>query len=338
LLRPREAAHHAQHYCVVRKDGIAMDRLDAMNTFVKVAESGSLSAASRRLGRSLASVSRQLAALEARLGGRLLHRTTRRLGLTEAGRDFYDRAKRILGEVEEAERALGEAAAAPSGRLRLSAPSLLGRLHVAPLLPEFLAQHARVSVDLTLLDRVVDPIEEGLDLALRIGPLAESGALARKLGSVHLVVCAAPRYLERRGAPSVPEELVEHDCLVFGASADGAEWHFQRGERKLGLRVPARLQANALEPLVAAALGGAGLVRAPCWQVGEHIAAGRLRRVLAEYERPAAPIHALFPPGRPLPTKVRAFVDFLAAHWAPPPFDCPVIEGRHRDGPTARTG
>jgi DNA-binding transcriptional LysR family regulator len=300
-----------------------MDRLDAMAAFVKVAEAGSLSGAARGLGCSLASVSRQLAALEARLGGRLLHRTTRRLALTEAGREFYERAKRILGEVEEAERALSDSAATPSGRLRLSAPSLIGRLHVAPLLPEFLAQHARVSVDLTLLDRPVDPVEEGVDLALRIGPLDEGGALARRLGSVHLVICAAPSYLARRGMPLLPQELADHDCLVF-AAPDGAEWHFAEGGRKLGLRVPARLSANALDPLVAAALGGAGVVRAPCWQLAEHIRAGQLVRLLAPYERPAAPIHALFPSGRPLPAKVRAFVDFLAARWAPPPFDCPA--------------
>jgi DNA-binding transcriptional LysR family regulator len=310
-----------------------MDRLDAMTAFVKAAEAGSLSAAARALGLSLPSVSRQIKALEQHLGGRLLLRSTRRLALTESGRAYFERAKRILGEVDDAERALSSDPATPSGRLHVSAPALIGRLHVAPLLPQFLAQHAKVSVDLTFIDRPVDLIEEGIDLALRIGPLAPSRLVARKLGHVHLVVCAAPDYLMRRGTPQRPEDLAAHDCLVFAAVPEGADWHFQRGARKLTLRVPARLKANTLDPLVEAALGGAGLVRAPCWQVAEAIAAGRLIRVLGEHERPAAPIHALFPPGHPLPTKVRAFVDFLVARWTPAPFDCPAVAPKTHAAP-----
>jgi DNA-binding transcriptional LysR family regulator len=307
-----------------------MDRLDAMTAFVKVAEAGSFSAAARALEISLASVSRQVAALEQHLGSRLVQRTTRRLALTDGGREFYERARRILGEIGEAEQALSSAATVPSGRLHVSAPGLIGRLHLAPLLPGFLARYAAVSVDLTLVDRPVDLIEEGIDVALRIGALEDQSMLVRKLGSVHLVVCAAPAYLARRGAPRRPEDLADHDCLVFAAVPEGADWHFQLGARQLALRVPARLKANTLDPLVDAALAGAGLMRVPCWQVAEHIGQGRLVRVLGDYERPAAPIHALFPPGRPLPAKVRAFADYLVAGWAPPPFDCSAVipEGR----------
>jgi DNA-binding transcriptional LysR family regulator len=309
-----------------------MDRLDAMTAFVKAAEAGSLSAAARALGLSLPSVSRQIKALEQHLGNRLLQRSTRRLALTESGRGYFERAKRILGEVDEAERAFSSEGATPSGRLHVSAPALIGRLHVASLLPQFLAQHLQVSVDLTFTERPVDLIEESIDLALRIGPLAQSRLVARKLGHVHLVVCGAPDYLARCGTPRRPEDLAAHDCLVFAAVPEGADWHFQRCARKLTLRVPARLKANALDPLVETALGGTGLVRAPCWQVADSIAARRLIRVLAECERPAAPIHALFPPGRPLPAKVRAFVDFLVARWTPAPFDCPAVASERHTG------
>ena len=298
-----------------------MDRLDAMAVFVRVAETGSLSAAARAGGVSLASVSRHVAALEAGLGVQLINRTTRRLALTDSGRLFYQRAKRILGDVGELEQVLSERAAIPSGRLHISAPSLLGRMHVAPLLPDFLAQYPDVAVDLTLTDHAVEVIESEVDVALRIGPLGDSTARARRLGNIHLVVCGAPTYLARRGEPRAPEELVGHDCLVF-AAREGAEWHFERDGTKLSFQVPTRLRANTLEPLVAAAVAGVGLVRAPCWQVAEHIAERRLVRVLAAYERPPAPIHALFPPGRLIPAKVRAFVDFLVARWAPPPFEC----------------
>ena len=304
-----------------------MDRLDAMAVFVRIAETGSLSAAARARGISLSSVSRHVAALEAGLGVRLINRTTRRLALTDSGRLLYHRAKLILGDVGELEQALSDSAVIPSGRLHISAPSLLGRMHVAPLLPDFLAQYPEVAVDLTLADHAPEMIESGVDVALRIGPLGDSTVLVRRLGNIHLVVCAAPAYLARRGEPHTPQELVDHDCLVFAAVPEGGEWHFEQGGAKLALQVPARLCANTLEPLVAAAVGGAGLVRAPCWQVAEHIVEGRLVRVLARYERPPAPIHALFPPGRLVAAKVRAFVDFLVARWLPPPFECESMRG-----------
>src|SRR5260221_7575624 len=201
-----------------------MDRFAAMLVFVKVAETESLSAAARALGLSLSSVSRQLASLEDRLGARLVNRTTRQLVLTDEGRIYCERAKRILGAVEEAEIELSAQARAPSGRLHVSAPTLLGRLQLAPLLPAFLARYPQVAVDLTLIDRDVHLVEEGVDLAIRIGKLDESRLIARKLGHVHLVVCAAPEYLEKRGEPGTPEDLSRHDCLVFAEVPGAAEW------------------------------------------------------------------------------------------------------------------
>jgi DNA-binding transcriptional LysR family regulator len=294
-----------------------MDRLDAIASFIKVVETGSLSAAARALGLSLATVSRQIAALETGLGTRLLLRTTRRLSVTDGGRLYYERAKRALGELRETEIALGAQAAVPSGRLHVSAPTLIGRLHLAPLLPEFLALYPEVALDLTLIDRPVNLLEEGIDVALRIGQLEDSSLVARRLGAIRLVVCAAPDYLVRRGTPKRPEDLRAHDCLVFAALPGIAEWRFQSPEGKTtAVTVPARLRANALDVVVTAALAGAGVAQAPLWQIAEHVAAGRLRIVLAEHERPATPIHALFTHSHLMSAKVRAFADFLVARWA----------------------
>jgi DNA-binding transcriptional LysR family regulator len=193
-----------------------MDKFAAMRVFVKIADAGSLSAAGRQLGLSLTSVSRQLMALEEALGTTLVERTTRRLSLTESGQLYYERAKQILEEVAEMERGLTMQTEVASGRLHVSAPSLLGRLRLAPMLPGFLEEHTRVSVDLMLVDRPVRLAEEGIDVALRIGPLEDSGLIVRKLDDIQLVVCAAPDYLRRRGEPATPEDLVEQDCVAFG--------------------------------------------------------------------------------------------------------------------------
>jgi DNA-binding transcriptional LysR family regulator len=193
-----------------------MDKFAAMRVFVRIADAGNLSAAGRQMGLSLTSVSRQLIALEEVLGTTLIERTTRHLSLTEAGQLYYERAKQILEEVAEAERGLTAQTGVASGRLHVSAPSLLGRLRLAPMLPGFLAEHVRVSIDLMLVDRPVRLAEEGIDVALRIGPLEDSGLIVRKLDEIQLVVCAAPDYLRRRGEPATPEDLVAHDCLAFG--------------------------------------------------------------------------------------------------------------------------
>src|ERR1700734_1550833 len=206
-----------------------MDKFAAMRVFVKIADTGNLAAAGRQLGQSLSSVSRQLMALEEVLGTTLVERTTRHLSLTESGRLYYERAKQILEEGAEMERGLTMQSGVASGRLHVSAPSLLGRLRLAPMLPSFLAEQTGVSVDLMLVDRPVRLAEEGIDVALRIGPLEDSGLIVRKLDDIQLIVCAAPDFLPRGGEPTKPDELVEHDCLAFGDVPGVADWTFQEG-------------------------------------------------------------------------------------------------------------
>jgi DNA-binding transcriptional LysR family regulator len=296
-----------------------MDKFAAMRVFVRIADAGSLSAAGRQLGLSLTSVSRQLMALEEALGTTLVERTTRHLSLTEAGLLYYERAKQILEEVAEAERGLTTQTGIASGRLHVSAPSLLGRLRLAPMLPGFLAEQTRVSIDLMLVDRPIRLAEEGIDVALRVGPLEDSGLIVRKLDDIQLVVCAAPDYLRRRGEPATPDDLVEQDCLAFGDVPGVAEeWSFQDGAVRRSLRVPTRLCANDFDTLVSAALAGAGLVRVPSWQVADFLADGRLRIVLEAYQRPPTPLSILTLRNRLLLPKVRAFVDFLQQHWMRP--------------------
>jgi DNA-binding transcriptional LysR family regulator len=295
-----------------------MDKFAAMRVFVQIADAGNLSAAGRQLGLSLTSVSRQLMALEEALGTTLVERTTRHLSLTETGRLYYERAKQILEEVAETERGLTTQTGVASGRLHISAPSLLGRLRLAPMLPVFLAERVGVSIDLMLVDRPVRLAEEGIDVALRIGPLEDSGLIVRKLDDIQLVVCAAPEYLRRRGEPATPGDLLEHDCLAFGDVPGAAEWAFQEGAARRSLRIPTRLCANDLDTLVSAALAGAGLVRVPSWQVAHCLADKQLRIVLEAYQRPPAPLSILTLRNRLLLPKVRAFVDFLQQRWMNP--------------------
>jgi molybdate transport repressor ModE-like protein len=295
-----------------------MDKFAAMRVFVRIADTGSLSAAGRQLGLSLTSVSRQLMALEAVLGSTLVERTTRRLSLTESGRLYYERAKQILDEVAEMERGLTMQTGVASGRLHVSSPSLLGRLRLAPMLPGYLAEQTRVSVDLMLADRPVRLAEEGIDVALRIGPLEDSGLIVRKLDDIQLVICAAPDYLRRRGEPARPDDLVDKDCLAFGDVPGVAEWSFQDGAVRRSLRIPTRLCANDFDTLVSAALAGAGLVRVPSWQVAHYLADGQLKIVLETYQRPPTPLSILTLRNRLLLPKVRAFVDFLQQHWMRP--------------------
>ena len=295
-----------------------MDKFAAMRVFVNIADAGNLSAAGRRLGLSLTSVSRQLMALEEVLGTTLVERTTRHLALTESGRLYYERAKQILEEVAEMERGLTMQTGVASGRLHVSAPSLLGRLRLAPMLPGFLAEQTQVSVDLMLVDRPVGLADEGIDVALRIGPLEDSGLIVRKLDDIQLVVCAAPDYLRRRGEPVVPDDLVKHDCLAFGDVPGVAEWSFQHGAARRALHIPTRLCANDFDTLASAALAGAGLVRVPSWQVAHCLSDGRLKVVLEAYQRPPTPLSILSLRTRLLLPKVRAFVDYLQQRWTPP--------------------
>ena len=293
-----------------------MDQFAALATFVRVVDAGSLSGAARSLPSSLTAVSRQVSALERHFGTRLLHRTTRQLALTDDGRLLYDRARAILGELRQIEAALSTGHHQPSGRLRIAAPTLIGRHLLAPLLAEFLQRYPAVSIELQLIDRSVDMIEEDIHLALRIGHLPDSDLVARKLGDIQMIVCASPSYLERRGVPQTPAELSAHDCLAFSELSGIAEWRFrQDAKSKWKIPISPRLWANSLDALVVAASEGSGLVRVPSWQVMGEINAGALRRVLRDYEPPPAPLHVLSQPSLLASPKARAFADYLTAQW-----------------------
>ena len=293
-----------------------MDQFAALSTFVRVVDAGSLSGAARAMASSLTSVSRQLSALERHFGAQLVKRTTRRLALTEDGRILYGRAKAILAELGEVERVLSMGKAEPTGRLRMSAPSLIGRLLVAPLLPEFLRRHPALSIELMLADRAVDMIEEDIHLALRVGRLPDSQLMARKLADVQMIVCAAPAYLERRGTPRVPDELAAHDCLVFSDTPGAGSWRFRTdGGTECKIPISAKLWINGLDALVAAAREAGGIVRVPSWQVRDNLGRGRLVRILKTYEPAPAPLHLLFEASRLAAPKTRLFADYLIAQW-----------------------
>ena len=293
-----------------------MDRFDAMTVFARVVEAGSLSAAARSIPMSLTSVSRHLAAFEQRLGTQLLRRTTRHLSLTDEGRLVYDRAKTILSELQEMETTLSASRSEPSGRLRVSAPVLIGRLLIAPQLPAFLARHPLVDIDLLLIDRAVNLVEEDIAVAVRVGRLPDSSLVARRLAEIRMVVCAAPSYLARRGRPTTPADLRQHDCLVFSNTLGPIEWRFHSPKGRISVKVRGRMCANNLDALVSAAIGGAGIARVPSWQVSTDMSAGRLEALLTHYERPAAPVHAVFQHSKVSSAKIRAFIDYLVAQWA----------------------
>jgi DNA-binding transcriptional LysR family regulator len=290
-----------------------MDRFAAMATFVKVVELGSLSAAARSLNLGLTSVARQVSMLEARLGVRLLVRTTRRLALTEEGKTYYDHAKRMLYEVEEAELVLARRSAEPTGRLVVAAPVVFGRMVIAPLIPKFLAAYPRVSVDLTLADRDFNLVDEGLDIAVRaaIGTLGDSSLIARKLGTVRRVVCGTPDYLARRGIPSSPADLKAHECLFYTLLDANEHWVFRTQEGEQAVPISGRFRSNNADTVLLAALSGTGLVLAPWLLVRDHILSGELQVVLEEFEAPPLSLYLLLPHARLLSPKVRIFADML---------------------------
>ena len=288
-----------------------MDRLAAMRAFVKITESPSLSAAARALAISLPVVSRGLAELERELGVRLLVRTTRSIALTEAGDTYRQHCLRILADIEEAESALAHDRGVPKGFIAVSAPLLFGRMRIAPLLPQFLTRYPEVSIDLRLVDRVVNLVEEGVDVAVRIAPLADSTLMARRLGEVRRIVCASPAYLAHRGRPRQPADLRDHNCLLHVGS-DAGDWRFHVGTKEVKRRVGGNLLSNNGDALIEAARLGLGLVRVLSYQVEALLADKQLVEVLAKYAVSATPISAVMPPGRMMLPKVRCFVDYLA--------------------------
>ena len=291
-----------------------MDRLDAMSVLVAVAENGSFSAASRRLGAPLPTVSRKVAELEAHLNARLLTRTTRKLTLTGAGEAYVADCKRILEQVAEAERAASGEYAAPRGDLAVTAPIVFGRLHVLPPVNEFLGAYPEINVRLTLSDRNVHLVDDHIDLAVRIGTLADSSLVASRVGALRRVICASPAYLARAGVPKTPEDLSALACVNFSGFTSSAAWTFgakdKHGERTVPIRV--RLAVNTAEAAVDAAIAGVGVTRVLSYQAAQAVSEGKLKIVLAAYEPEPAPINLVYVGQNLLPLKMRAFLDFVA--------------------------
>jgi DNA-binding transcriptional LysR family regulator len=290
-----------------------MDRLEAMSAFVAVVEQNGFAPAARRLGISPSAVTRLVAALEEQLGIMLLRRTTRSMTLTDAGARFLERARRILSEVEEAERSAQAERNVPSGRLLVTAPATFGRIHVGPLMAAYLKRHTEVSGELLLSDRIVNLVEEGIDLALRIGHLDDSTLMARRVGATRRVVVASPAYLAKRGVPQSPEDLRAHDTITFGGLGDSVAWRFVIAGAEQRVVVASRYTTNSADSAVWYAAEGGGLAMVLAYQAADAIKEGRLQIVLDQFERPALPIQFVYPASRLLSAKVRTFVDLALA-------------------------
>ena len=287
-----------------------MDTLRAMQTFVRIVDGGSLTAAADSLQTSLPSVVRSLAALEASLGVRLLNRTTRRMSVTDEGREFYERSRRVLADVEDAQSAMSARRQAPRGRLRVTAPVMFGRMHVAPIATDFVLKHAALQVDILLLDRVVDLVEEGIDIGVRIGALPDSSLVALPIGQTRRLTCASPAYLKHSGTPRKLDDIDAHRCVSSTGLAQGNEWVFAAKAKPVYVAVNNALISNHIDAALNACLRGVGLGQFLCYQVRDALAAGKLKRVLREHEPPPLPIHVIYPHARLLSANVRAFVDW----------------------------
>jgi len=288
-----------------------MNRLDSMSILIAVVDAGSLSAAARVLDMPLATVSRKVAELEAHLKTRLLHRTTRQLSLTEAGISYVAACRRILEEIGEAERAATGEYASPKGELLVTAPVAFGRLHVVPVVAEFLAHYPDISVNLMLTDRVVHLMDEHADAAIRIGDLPDSMLMATRVGTVRRVICASPAYLATHGVPARPQDLAQHACVTFEVLASMRAWAFVSGKSEFSVPVQSRLTVNTAEAAIAAATLGVGLIRVLSYQVADAVREQALRVVLEEFESAPLPVSLVHTGQAPLPLKLRAFLDFV---------------------------
>ena len=298
-----------------------MDRFEGLNAFVRVVEAGSITGAAERLGVAKSAVSRRLAELEERLGTQLMRRTTRKLSLTDSGWAFYERAVRILSDLEEAETSVSQAQGALRGRLRVAAPLSFGLMHLGPAITEFAARHGEVTFDLDFNDREVDLLKEGFDLAVRIGELGDSSLIARRLAPVRLIPCASPAYLDANGAPRSPAELGAHRCLLYAYSREPRVWRYRTPAGEKGsVKVEARLQANNGDFLCQAAVAGEGVVLTPSFIAYREIELGRLVPVLQDVNWPEVAAYAVYPQTRHLSRRVRAFVDFLVERFAGVPY------------------
>lgn len=297
-----------------------MDVLTGMAIFTAVVENNSLAGAARHMNLSPSVVSKQLSALEDRLGVRLLNRTTRRVSLTEVGAAYYERCKRILADVDEAEAAVTTAHSSPRGLLRITAPTTFAHRHVAPHLPAFVDRFPEVQIQLLVADRLVDLVEEGVDLAIRIAQLKDSSLIARKLAPNHRKLVASPEYLKRWGTPGKPRDLNDHALLTLLPGSSINDWHFVVDGEETIIRAKGDIVTNNGDAILALALSGAGLAMLAAHVVGEYLQSGALVSVLDEYVREDVPIYAVYPSNRHLSPKVRALVDFLVEIYGPRPY------------------
>jgi DNA-binding transcriptional LysR family regulator len=299
-----------------------MDRIDSMGVFAKVVAKQSFSGAARELRLSQAAVSKHVRALEDWLGARLLDRTTRRLNVTEIGALVYQRCERILDEIDEVRQSTSALQTVPRGVLHLAAPVSFGITQLGPALADYLVRYPEVVVDVTLDDRFIDVVEEGFDLALRVGALKNSSLIARRLAPVRFVLCASPGYVKQHGAPRRPDDLTNHRCLFYSLRAIPGEWCFVGPEGEVALRISGRFRSNSGNMLYAAMLAGAGIGLAPTFIVGRDLAEGRLIVLMPEYQPVESELSAIYPPGKSPSAKVRTLIDFLAARFGPePPWD-----------------
>jgi DNA-binding transcriptional LysR family regulator len=289
-----------------------MDRLEAMSAFLAAVEAGSLSGASRKLGMPLATLSRKVSELETHLRTRLVIRTSRRLILTDAGRSYVAACKRILDDVREAERAAAGEYSAPKGELIITAPIVFGRLHVLPVLLEFLNTYPEIDVRLTLADRVVNLQEDHVDLAVRIGELPDSSLVAMRVGSIGRVVCGSSAYFAERGTPKRPNELSKHDCITFNGLTSPEAWIFPSGKGNISVAVHSRLTVNTAEAAIDAAIAGLGITRVLSYQVADAMRTGALVLALREFEPPPVPVSLVHAGQGRLALKLRAILDFAA--------------------------
>ncbi|MCP5410312.1 MAG: LysR family transcriptional regulator [Chromatiaceae bacterium] len=289
-----------------------MDKLQAMAVFVQIAERGSLTAAAEVLDKSLPSVVRILASLEENLQTRLFNRTTRRIALTEEGRIYLESCRRLLADIDDAESALGQDETEPRGMITVTAPVRFGEMHVAPAVTRFLQHYTQVQVRLLLLDRVIDMLEEGVDVAVRIAPLTDSSLVAKPVGRIRQVVCASPKLIQEVGKPGRPKELAELPCIRFTGISSGSVWHFFRDGKPVPVSVNGSLSCNQVNPAVNACIAGLGFGMFLCYQVMPAVRRGELELVLTDFEPDPLPLSLVFPHRRLSSTRLRIFVDWMA--------------------------
>ncbi|WP_377295776.1 LysR family transcriptional regulator [Rhizobium sp. SGZ-381] len=294
-----------------------MDRLTSMAVFVRAADLGSFAAVAETMGMSPQMVAKHVVFLEDRVGAALIHRTTRRQSLTDVGRAYYDRCKLVLAEADAADALASDMRSRPQGMLRVNAPMTFGAFSLAPFVTRYLARYPDMQVDLTLNDRFVDPLEEGFDVMVRIGPVEESGLIAHALAPYRVIACAAPAYLAARGVPETPTDLERHDCLAYAywSPSIPCRWVFTRNGREEEVRASGRMRSNDWKALLHAAIEGFGVTLGPESVLSGEIAAGRLVRVLGDYEGPVRPMHVLYPAGRRPTVKVRSFVEAVVEEF-----------------------